>query len=140
MLYFLFNQSRFGTFVNNLKVNEIELADNDIIYLVDRCEIPYEMQHQIKHLSFQLRKVINESIPGEVLIATTTVHDVIVIDSDSDDDDKYAGDYEIGEPSTKKVEAGNSEIEPMRVDPVSKVSNLLIFHLLIIEITSANID
>lgn len=131
VLNFFVIQSRYGTFVNGEMVNDGEIFDGDEISLLDRRSIPQLQQHGTMYdsLSFIVRRINTEPVyrrlddsRGEVLVSTSTIS-LISSDEEEDEKDKFAEDYEIGEPSTKNVDDSVPKAEPPTPqDPVSKVN------------------
>lgn len=142
---FVLMQSKFGTFVNHLKVDEIELCVGDKISLVDILALLPHKRSEVSQLSFKVGHSFEpaEEMASVPLVSVTTRPEpsaVIVINSSDDEDDdeinKFADDYEMGEPSSKNIDEATSE-HPKRVSepiiPVSKVKyNFLIF-LIVLE-------
>ncbi|XP_055322839.1 uncharacterized protein LOC129578382 isoform X1 [Sitodiplosis mosellana] len=138
----LFNRSRFGTYVNDRLVNDRQLYNGDIISLLNRDEIPEPYDNQTYRdydsLSFILRRlqsvepddggnrgqgVVSTNSCGEILVSTQTVSiDLTNSDDEEDYQDKFADDYEIGEPSSKNIGDSSPQRPELQRpnDPVTK--------------------
>lgn len=137
-------QSQFGTYVNDALMNDGKIDDGDMISLVDPKKILDQQNLDMySDLSFILRR-IKTAEPfspqqngndknGEIIFTTKTeCIDLTWSDDEEGNKNKFADDYEIGEPSTKNVDDSvNDTKPPMRQDPVSKV-NRWKFHLFLL--------
>lgn len=130
-VFFLLIQSKYGTFVNHLKVDEIELCVGDKISLVDILALLPHKRGEVSQLSFKVGHSFEpaEEMVSVPLVSVTTrpeLSAVIVIESSDDENDgeinKFADDYEMGEPSSKNMD---ETTRPKRISepiiPVSKV-------------------
>lgn len=113
-IYFC-DKSQFGTFINGIRIDKLDLAEGDVISLVNDSNGPD--QHLISEFKYILRK-------------TKYSNEIITIDTSDDENDKkdvipqtnnkFNDDYEIGEPSGTPSQPSRS-ISPYRNDPVSRV-------------------
>lgn len=103
---------------------DTELFPGDIISLIDRTKSNNDDElKELDRLTFKIYRL--QPSNAEILVSTKTIDLTLSDGEEEEPNDKYAEDFEIGEPSTKNIDDPVTETEPPTPqDPVSRVNRL----------------